>query len=86
MPFDHKIVCHGIGEFVRDQAHADGLESFWCMPKRGYHGTHPHTSAKHLKHFVTEFVGRHNVREAGSIERVKPIAGAWSGSACATAT
>ena len=33
-------VKHSVGEFVNDQAHTNGLESFWSMLKRGYHGTY----------------------------------------------
>ena len=48
MPFDHETVNHSISEYVRDQAHTNGIESFWSMLKRGYHGTYHHMSAKHL--------------------------------------
>ena len=36
MPFDHETVNHSVNEFVRDQAHTNGIESFWSMLKRGY--------------------------------------------------
>ena len=42
MPFDHETACHGVGEYVRDQAHTNGMESFWSMLKRGDHGTYHH--------------------------------------------
>ena len=58
MPFDHETVNHSISEYVRDQAHTNGIESFWSMLKRGYHGTYHHMSAKHLDRYVTEFSGR----------------------------
>lgn len=38
----HETVRHGIGEYVRDQAHTNGIESFWAMLKRGYYGTFHH--------------------------------------------
>ena len=37
--FDHEQVNHNVGEYVRGVAHTNGLESFWSMLKRGYHGT-----------------------------------------------
>ena len=31
MPFNHEAVCHSVGEYVRDQAHTNGMESFWSI-------------------------------------------------------
>jgi len=36
--FTHKRVRHSVGQFVRDMAHTNGIESFWALPKRGYYG------------------------------------------------
>ena len=44
MPFDHEAVNHSVSEYVRDQAHTNGIESFWATLKRGYHGTFHHIS------------------------------------------
>ena len=62
MPFDHETVNHSVSEYVRDQAHTNGIESFWSMLKRGYHGTFHHMSPEHLHRYVNEFAGRHNIR------------------------
>jgi len=62
LPFDHESVNHSISEYVRDQAHTNGIESFWALLKRGYHGTFHHVSKKHLNRYVAEFAGRHNLR------------------------
>ena len=62
MPFRHETVKHSVGEYVRDQAHITGMESFRSLLKRGYHGTFHHLSAKHLYRYVREFAGRHNRR------------------------
>ena len=61
--FDHEKVNHNVGEYVRDQAHTNGIESFWSLLKRGYHGTFHHISPKHLPRYVNEFATRHNLRE-----------------------
>ena len=74
MPFDHEAVCHSVGEYVRDQAHVNGMESSWSMLKRGYHGTYHHMSAKHLDRYVTEFSGRHNNKEEDTIDQMRHIA------------
>ena len=36
MPFEHETVKHSVSEYVRDQAHTNGIESFWATLKRGY--------------------------------------------------
>ncbi len=63
IPFHHEAVNHSVGEYVREQAHTNGIESFWAMLKRGYHGTYHHISPKHLHRYVNEFATRHNMRE-----------------------
>lgn len=73
MPFHHESVNHSIGEYVRDMAHTNGIESFWAMLKRGYQGTYHHMSEKHLQRYVSEFARRHNIREADTIEQMGEI-------------
>ena len=46
--FEHQAVNHSVGEYVRDGAHTNGIESFWSMLKRGYVGVFHQLSAKHL--------------------------------------
>ena len=74
MPFEHEAVCHSVGEYVRGQAHTNGMESFWSMLKRGYQGTFHHLSEKHLDRYVQEFAGRHNVRELDTVEQMSLLA------------
>ena len=31
MPFEHESVKHGVKEYVRNQAHVNGMESFWSI-------------------------------------------------------
>lgn len=63
IPRKHETVKHSISEYVRDQAHTNGIESFWALLKRGYHGTFHHLSEKHLHRYIAEFEARHNLRE-----------------------
>lgn len=63
-------VCHSVGQFVDGMAHTNGLESFWSLMKRGYHGTYHRMSHKHLDRYVSEFSGRHNDRDKGTIEQM----------------
>ncbi len=74
MPFDHESVNHSAGEYVRGMAHTNGIESFWAMLKRGYQGTFHHFSGKHLDRYVGEFAGRHNDREADTIDMMGHMA------------
>ena len=68
MPFDHESVKHSVGEYVRDQAHTNGIESFWSLLKRGHYGTFHKISPKHLQRYVNEFATRHNLREEDTIK------------------
>ena len=60
--YTHEAVEHSIGEFVRDMAHTNGIESFWALLKRGYIGTFHHFFEKHMGRYVDEFATRHNRR------------------------
>ena len=73
MAFDHEAVKHSIGEYVREQAHTNGVESFWELLKRGYNGTFHHVSAKHLHRYVNEFANRHNLREHDTEKMMQEI-------------
>ncbi len=62
IPHPHLTVRHSVSEYVNGMAHTNGIESFWAMLKRGYHGTFHHLSAKHLQRYIDEFATRHNLR------------------------
>jgi len=79
IPFEHESVSHSVSEYVRDQAHVNGLESFWAGLKRGYHGTYHHMSPKHLGRYVTEFSGRHNDRPSDTIAQMENMAQGMTG-------
>ena len=74
MEFDHEAVNHSAGEYVRGMAHTNGIESFWSMLKRGYQGTFHHFSDKHCDRHVSEFAGRHNIREKDTADQMGHIA------------
>ncbi len=79
MPFDHEAVNHSVGEYVRGQAHTNGIESFWSMLKRGYQGTFHHFSEKHLDRYVNEFAGRHNTRDADTTDMMRSVVSKMAG-------
>ena len=76
---NHGAVRHGVGEYVREQAHTNGIESFWSLLKRGYYGTYHHWSAKHLSRYVDEFTGRHNARPLDTVAQMQAIVRGMSG-------
>ena len=71
---NHETVRHSIGEYVQDQAHTNGVESFWALLKRGYYGTYHKMSDKHLARYIGEFAGRHNARAVDTIEQMTLMA------------
>jgi transposase-like protein len=66
--YNHVAVDHTIGEYVRDMAHTNGIESFWALLKRGYYGIYHYMSAKHLHRYVNEFAFRHNTAKVSTLE------------------
>ena len=69
--FSHDSVHHKSGEYVRGEAHTNGVESFWAMLKRGYYGTYHKMSAKHLQKYIDEFADRTNIRHMDTMDQIK---------------
>ena len=69
----HEAVNHGVGEYVNGQASVNGMESFWAMLKRGYHGTYHKISPEHLQRYVDEFAGRHNARDRDTADQMAMV-------------
>ena len=76
---NHTAVKHGAGQFVNGMAHTNGVESFWSLFKRGYHGTFHKMSVKHLDRYVGEFAGRHNMRDCDTIQQMRQLARGMDG-------
>ena len=75
----HEAVNHSVGEFVREMAHTNGLESFWATLKRRHDGVYHKMSPKHLDRYVTEFSGRHNERPKDTIDQMTGLVGGMVG-------
>ena len=69
--FNHEAVNHSVAEYVRGQAHTNGIESFWAMLKRAHDGTFHKMSPKHLQRYVSEFAGKHNIRDSGTLAQMR---------------
>ena len=68
---EHEAVKHSISEYVREQAHTNGIESFWAMLKRAHKGTFHKLSPKHLDRYVQEFAGKHNLRHSDTEDQMR---------------
>ena len=73
LPFDHETVRHSVAEYVRGQAHTNGIESFWAVLKRAHKGVFHKISPKHLQRYVTEFAGKHNVRDLDTMAQMTAL-------------
>ncbi len=77
--YEHETVKHSVGEYVRGMASTNGVESFWAMLKRGYHGVYHQMSPKHLQRYVNEFAGRHGMREMDTIDQMCAVVAGFMG-------
>jgi hypothetical protein len=75
----HEAVNHGIGEYVRGDAHTNTIEGFFSILKRGIIGTYHHVSATHLKRYLAEFDFRYNERIALGVNDTERAAKAVAG-------
>jgi transposase-like protein len=65
---DHQAVEHGIGEYVRDDAHTNTIEGFFSIFKRGFKGIYQHCGENHLHRYLAEYDFRYNNRSRFGIE------------------
>ena len=77
--FRHEAVNHSVSEYVRNQAHVNGIESFWASLRRGYQGTFHKISPKHLQRYVNEFATRHNMRSQDTIDMMSETVAGMDG-------
>ena len=76
---NHETVKHSVGEYVREMAHTNGVESFWSMLKRAHKGVYHKLSPKHLQRYVSEFAGRQNIREMDTAVQMAHVVAAMVG-------
>ena len=71
IPNPHETVKHSVSEYVRGMAHTNGIDSFWSMLKRAHKGTFHKISPKHLQRYVSEFAGKHNIRDSDTLAQMR---------------
>ncbi|MCY4109910.1 MAG: IS1595 family transposase [Chloroflexi bacterium] len=77
--YHHETVNHSVGEYVRGQAHTQGIESFWAMVKRAYIGVFHHFTWKHLHRYLREFEARWNLGNGSESRRMDTLLSYSSG-------
>ena len=63
MGLKHEQVQHGIGDYVRGDAHTNTVENAFSLFKRGLRGSWHKLSAKHLQAYLEEMCFRFNRRQ-----------------------
>ncbi len=71
---NHTAVRHSVAEYVAGEAHTNGIESFWAMLKRAFHGTFHHFSPKHMSRYISEMATRQSWRELNTIQILQRMA------------
>jgi transposase-like protein len=59
--YNHLTINHSVGEYVKEMASTNGIESFWALLKRGFMGVYHQMSPVHLNKYINEFSFRHDV-------------------------
>jgi len=65
----HKVVNHGLGEYVKGNVYTNNAESYFALLKRGVQGIFHHVSKQHLHRYCDEFSFRWNNRNVTDGER-----------------
>ena len=67
----HEVVTHSAGEYARDDATTNTVESYFALLKRGVMGSFHHISKQHLDRYCDEFSFRWNHRSTTDAERTE---------------
>lgn len=71
---EHQAVKHKRKQYVRGDVHTNGIEGFWSLLKRAYHGAHHWYSVKHMQRYVHEAVHRFNSRDIETLQQLRRLA------------
>jgi len=71
--YEHVVVDHTGGEYVKNGFHTNGIENFWSLLARGIVGIYHHVSPEHLAAYCNEFSYRYNTRKDTDLERFQNV-------------
>ena len=74
----HEFIDHA-EKYVQGRVHVNGLENFWSLLKRCFHGTYVHAEPFHLFRHLDEEAFRFNEREGEDSDRFKKVLGSAGG-------
>ncbi len=63
--YKHERIRHAEGVYLSGDIHANTIEGFWSLVKRGIDGVYHSVSAKHLQGYLNEYAWRYNHRNGG---------------------
>lgn len=67
--FEHGVVRHSAGEYVKGAHHTNSIECFWALLKRSIKGTYISIEPFHLGRYVDEHTFRFNERKGNDASR-----------------
>lgn len=73
--YKHRVVHHGVLQYVKGDAHTNSIECFWSHMKRGVDGIYHWVSDKHLQGYIDEYSLRYNTRNNCTSDRFNLILG-----------
>ena len=65
--YRHGIIRHSKKEYVREDCHTNGIESFWAVVKRAFKETYYHWSLKHMQRYINELAAHQNQRHLSTM-------------------
>ena len=74
----HETVDHA-EKYVEGKIHINGMENFWCLLKRGLHGTYVHAAPFHLFRYLDERMFTFNERDLDDLGRFLAVVGTVTG-------
>jgi len=60
---EHKTINHSLKQYSDGDIHANTIEGFWAILKRGILGQYYHVSRKHMNKYINEFCFKYNNRK-----------------------
>src|SRR5664279_2085648 len=70
--YAHMVVDHAV-QYVDGRVHTNGLENFWCLFKRGIHGTYVSVEPFRLHRYLDEQSFRYNRRKSDDAGRFAAV-------------